>query len=647
MAPQASPCKLALSMPAQDLARPFRDHTAPRLGADRAAFALRLAVALVVVALTAGFGREMVDILAKGGLSVLEIVMAVSFIASFFWIALSAINALAGAAMIATGLAPGPTSRTRHGRPHLGVALLVPTFNEEPNLVFGNAVAVLKALEGHATDHRFSLFILSDTTDPVILAREAEALRAAQMEFGAACPIHYRHRANNIGRKAGNITDWCRGWGGGFDAFVVLDADSLMSDSAIVALADALAADSSVGLIQSVPRLIKAETLFGRMQQFATAAYGLPLAAGQALWSRGEGNYWGHNAIIRTRAFAASAGLPQLPGRRPFGGSVMSHDFVEAALLRRAGWRVRMLPALTGSFEETPPTLVDNALRDRRWCQGNLQHLGVVGAAGLHSVSRFHLLQGVMAYVSSFLWLMFLAAGTALALQAGAMPVDYFPEPYMFFPSWPLIDSERAMTLLLMTIAVLLVPKLAGIAIIIARRKAWSTWGGLAAILGSAMAEIVLSALIAPILMVQNSIALLRTLAGFDTGWRPQQRRAGGLRLGTLVRFHLAETVIGLGLCAAMAAGLTPLWLAPIAVSLAAAVPISALTSIASRRPRSHLFAVPERLDPPHVLQAAMAHGTEIGRAATAAEMPALMSAVGERLGLAGQPPVPARSSTK
>ncbi len=627
MASQASPCKLPLPMPAQDLARPFRDHTAPRPSADRAAVALRLAVALVVVALTAGFGREMVDILAKGGLSVLEIVMAVSFIASFFWIALSAINALAGAAMIATGLAPCPTSRTRHGRPHLGVALLVPTFNEDPNLVFGNAVAVLKALEGHSTGHRFSLFTLSDSTDPVILAREAEALRAAQMEFGAACPIHYRHRANNIGRKAGNITDWCRGWGGGFDAFVVLDADSLMSDSAIVALADALAADSSAGLIQSVPRLIKAETLFGRMQQFATAAYGLPLAAGQALWSRGEGNYWGHNAIIRTRAFAASAGLPQLPGRRPFGGSVMSHDFVEAALMRRAGWRVRMLPALTGSFEETPPTLVDNALRDRRWCQGNLQHLGVVGAAGLHAVSRFHLLQGVMAYVSSFLWLLFLAAGTALVLQAGAMPVDYFPEPHMFFPSWPMIDSERAMTLLLMTIAVLLVPKLAGIAIVIARRRAWSSWGGWGPILGSALAEIALSAVIAPILMVQNTMSLLRTVTGVDAGWRPQRRQAGALRFGVLVRFHIVETLIGLVLCAAMAASMMPLWLAPIAISLTASVPISALTSRVIRRSHSRLFAVPERLDPPHVLQAALAHGAAINRATAAAETPALAAA--------------------
>lgn len=608
------PPESPIAMLPQNLARPFRDDTAPASGPDRQATILRVTVFAVVIALTAAFGREMIDILAKGGLSVLELVMAVSFITSFVWIALAAVNAMAGTVMIASGFGPRMVRARPKPPTPLTVALLVPVHNETPERIFGNAVAMLTALARHPTCHRFSLFILSDTTDPTIAAVERGALDLAARRLPAGCRLHYRHRDSNVGRKAGNVAEWCRRWGGAHDAFVVLDADSLMSENAIVALADALGGDPSAGLVQSVPRLINARTLFGRMQQFATAAYGPLLAAGLALWSRGEGNYWGHNAIIRTRAFAACAGLPRLPGRKPFGGMVMSHDFVEAALLRRAGWRVRLLPQITGSFEETPPTIADSVLRDRRWCQGNLQHLGVVGAAGLHPVSRFHLFQGVMAYVSSLMWMLFLIAGTAVAMRAGAMPVDYFPEPHVLFPSWPIIDWERAMTLLVMTVGVLLTPKLLAVALVGAQREAWSQWGGLRSFVTSAAAEIVLSAAIAPILMVQQTLAVLRSLAGAEAGWAPQRRSAGQVSWPALVRFHAAETVLGIGLCAGMALAVVPLWLMPIAASLVAAVPMSAVTGtvIGRRHILWPLFAVPERLDPPDVLIAAHAHGAAL-----------------------------------
>ena len=606
------PPEARLAMPRQNLTRPFRDSAVPEIGADYAAPAVRALIAGVVIALTAGCGREMVDILAKGGLSVLELVMAASFIASFVWIALSAVSALAGAILIALGLAPGPARRAGAGMPQLTVALLIPTCNEAPDQVFGNAVAMLKALERHPTQHRFSLFILSDSTQPEICAAELKAFAAARGAGAGPGRLYYRRRRCNDGRKAGNIAEWCRRWGGRYDAFLTLDADSVMGARAVAGLTDALAGDPSAALVQSVPQLARSDTLFGRMHEFATAVYGPPLAAGQALWSRGEANYWGHNAIIRTRAFAACAGLPRLPGRRPFGGEVMSHDFVEAALLRRAGWRVRMLPELAESFEQTPPTLVDTALRDRRWCQGNLQHLGVVGAAGLHPVSRFHLLQGIMAYVSSLLWFLFLAAGTAVAMRAGAMPVDYFPEPHVLFPSWPMIDAERAVWLLLVTACVLLVPKIAGIALVAFRGGVRAGWGGMSAFLASALVEIVLSAVIAPILMVQHSLAVVRTIAGIDAGWTPQRRAAGRIRSGALIRFHAAETVIGAGLGAGMLANAIPLWLAPIALSLVFAVAVSALSARAMPRPITRLFAVPWRLDPPPVLTAAYHHGARI-----------------------------------
>ena len=174
--------------------------------------------------------------------------------------------------------------------------------------------------------------------------------------------VHYRRRAENTEKKVGNISDWIENWGAAYDAMVVLDADSLMSASAIRQLAAELAADPDAGLIQSRPMLIGAQTLFGRVQQFSNSVYGWLVAEGLERWSQHEGNYWGHNAIIRTRAFADSARLPHLRCWRGKEHLLLSHDFVEAGMLRRAGWAVRLLPRVVGSYEETPQTLIDLSL---------------------------------------------------------------------------------------------------------------------------------------------------------------------------------------------------------------------------------------------------------------------------------------------
>src|SRR5690606_39026581 len=173
-------------------------------------------------------------------------------------------------------------------------------------------------------------------------------------------------------------------------------------------------------LIQTVPSLVNAQTLMARSQQFAMRAYGQIFGTGLAWWSGGAGNFWGHNAIIRVAAFAAHAGLPELPGKGPLGGHILSHDFVEAALLRRAGWRVEIAPEIEGSYEESPPTLDDLVARDRRWAQGNLQHLKLIGARGLDPASRAHIFSGVMGYASALLWFSLILVSATLAwLVAG------------------------------------------------------------------------------------------------------------------------------------------------------------------------------------------------------------------------------------
>ena len=209
---------------------------------------------------------------------------------------------------------------------------------------------------------------------------------------------------------------------------LILDADSLMTGDTIVRLVAAMEAHPKVALIQTLPIVVNARSLFARWQQFAGRLYGPMLAAGIAWWHGSEGNYWGHNAIIRVRAFAEQAGLPELRGRKPFGGHILSHDFIEAALMRRGGWAIHMAPTLGGSYEETPPSISDFAARDRRWCQGNLQHLALLPTRGFHWVSRLHLLTGIGSYLTAPLWLIFLVFGILVSLQAQFVRPEYFPE---------------------------------------------------------------------------------------------------------------------------------------------------------------------------------------------------------------------------
>jgi membrane glycosyltransferase len=327
-----------------------------------------------------------------------------------------------------------------------------------------------------------------------------------------------------------------------------------------------------VGLIQTAPTITGAATLFARTSQFGVRMYGRVAAAGLAWWAGSEASYWGHNAILRTRAFAAGAGLPILPGAKPFGGHVLSHDVVEAALLRRAGWAVHVTAALDGSCEETPPTILDFIQRDNRWCQGNLQHLRLLGAKGLHPLSRAQLVMGAMAYLSSPLWFMGLVIGLTLQLR---YPVDwssfwYFLKPHV---------SPFMLTSLLSGL-LLIGPKLLGCLLVLRRPGERRAFGGAAAVLKGMALEILLSIALAPILMVANTQAVRQTLRGRDVGWRPQRRVSGGLawrdacRAMTWQMFTGAAFVIALcfrpDLSICFAPIVLPLLLAPVLATVTA-----------------------------------------------------------------------------
>ncbi|MEL7180566.1 MAG: glucans biosynthesis glucosyltransferase MdoH [Pseudomonadota bacterium] len=536
----------------------------------------RIAAFVPALVLTIALTGAITNWLARGGLEVLEILVVALIALTFIWVSLSVSTVLLGLARRV--LYPCFTRHTRGRGAAQDIALLMPIYNEVPWEVFGNASAMLAELAQGQPKDRYTLFILSDTTDPVIAAQERKAYLALRAEALPGFDIYYRRRAQNIDKKTGNLTDWIQNWGAGYEAMLVLDADSLMSGAAIRQLAHELSAHPQAGLIQSFPHLIGAETLFGRMQQFSNAVYGWLLAEGLAVWSQSEGNYWGHNAIIRTRAFADSARLPYMRGARGRRNLILSHDFVEAGMLRRAGWSVRFLPRAGGSFEETPQTLIDYALRDRRWCQGNLQHLRILTARGFHPISRFHLLQGAVAFLLSPAWFVVILMWSAI----GAMPdtVSYFSSANPLQPAWPTAEPIDGLLVLAFIYAMLLMPKIIGTCALGFVGRTRTDYGGWYNLAGTALIEIFWSILYAPVMMVQQTIAVIYAILGWSRAWVPQNRSQTGYSWGQVLRFHWVETVTGALMVAGIALGGVSLWLVPIAVSLVMAAPLSMLSGM-------------------------------------------------------------------
>ncbi|MDE2182111.1 MAG: glucans biosynthesis glucosyltransferase MdoH [Alphaproteobacteria bacterium] len=508
--------------------------------------ALRWLYLGLVLATTASATTRLFNVLRVDGLDAAESAYLLLFAILFTWISASFWLACIGAYARWRGLSAGTLIHPTQGDRQFGgsasrTALLFPVRNEEASRLFAGISAVCDSIRERGAHDHFDVFILSDSNDPDCVAQEQQGWRDLRREIGQG--IYYRHRTDNIGKKSGNIAQFCRNWGRLYDYMVVLDADSLMTGETLVSLVRLMDLNPKSALIQVSPQLVGQDSLFARIQQFASSVYGPIYTAGLALLQGPGGNYWGHNAIIRVAAFMQNCGLPKLPGRAPLGGEIMSHDFVEAALLLRAGWEVHLVTTLDGSYEEPPTTLLDHLARDRRWCQGNLQHLRLIFAQGFRTESRGHFLAGVMSYVSSPLWLALILASIAMMLDpVHVEPVTYFGRYPLI--AWPVSHTTDLLALLGETAGLLYGPKLLGLLLVLRGQETRRAHGGGWKAVVSVALESLFSTLLAPIAMLSQSGFVVRILLGETKGWGVQRRDAGGLGWRLIARVFAVHTLI-------------------------------------------------------------------------------------------------------
>ena len=495
----------------------------------------------------------------------------------------------AGAFLGLRSLGPVPEPETTDGTASPTV-ILVPICNENPVEVRARISAMRQSLRQAGVVADFA--ILSDTSSPDALQAERLALAPLFEDNTSEISVFYRNRTDRHGRKAGNVEDFIAKSGGAYEYAVILDADSLMEGETIKHLIARMDAAPDLGLLQTLPKIVGARSLFGRAMQFSASFHSPVFSRGLARLQGHAGPFWGHNAIARVRALAQCCGLPVLSGPPPFGGTILSHDYVEAALLVRGGWRVEMDPRIEGSFEEGPDNLLAFARRDRRWCQGNLQHMRLLAAPGLHGWSRFVFVQGIMSYLVSVFWAAFLLV-SLLAAATAASP-NYFPDAYQLFPVFPDDRTKEIVGLAIGVVVLLILPKLTILAEAIFIRRAES-FGGALRSFGSVIGETLLTAVIAPIMLMYQTRAVAEVFSGKDGGWPATARGEGRLTLAEGWRAGQWISIFGLAVTAVTfwTAPDLILWLLPVTVPMIVA-PL--LITVTSWPASSSKFTVPHDL---------------------------------------------------
>jgi membrane glycosyltransferase len=559
---------------------------------------LALVAALTLLTATVATGYY-VSILRDDGACMLHVPLLAIFALLYVWIALAFWTATLGFVRELVNIWRARARPAERGAPLGGgsrTAVVMPIHNEEPQQVFAGLAAMWESVQATGQAEHFDFFVLSDTTDPDIWLQEELAWARLVSELGENGRVYYRRRQRNVGHKSGNIAEFCREWGGRYTYMVVLDADSLMAGETLVRMVARMESDPRVGILQVPPTPIDGDTLFSRVQQFAASVYGPVFISGFTACSQGVGNYWGHNAIIRVTPFAECCQLPELPGAPPLGGKILSHDFVEAALMHRAGWKICTASDLGGSYEGCPGTLNAFSQRDYRWCQGNMQHLRLLFASGFRPASRVHFATGVMFYLTSSLWLLWMILGVIEQATRSGAHAGHTP-------------SHVGLGLFVVTMGLLLVPKLWGYLVLLLQPHRMHAHGGILCGGLSVLLETAISVLIAPLLMASHVLFVAATLLGRRVRWTAQPRSEAGLDWRDALDQHGWQANAGLiaALAIALAAPGLFWWFVPVVAGPILAVPLAVLLASSKMGQASRiggLFLISEEADPPPILQA-------------------------------------------
>lgn len=579
----------------------------------RTAVTRRTVFSILALTQTGAFAYYLATtVLPYRGQQPLELAILTLFTILFAWISLGFWTALSGFVVLCLGGDRHAITRSlAPGTPIPGdarTAVVMPIRNEHVGRVFAGLRATYESVARTGALQQFDFFVLSDSSDPDAVTAERQAWLELCLAVEGFGRIFYRWRRHRIKRKSGNVADFCRRWGSQYRYMVVLDADSVMGGECLTTLVRLMEANPDTGIIQTAPRAAGRDTFYARVQQFATRVYGPLFTAGLHFWQLGESYYWGHNAIIRIAPFMQHCALGRLPGRGPLSGEILSHDFVEAALMRRMGWKVWMAYDLPGSYEEVPPNLIDELKRDRRWCQGNLINYRLFLWQGLHPAHRAVFMTGIMAYVSAPLWLLSLAVSTAFIVVQTVIGPEYFVQPRQLFPVWPQWDINAAIGFAIATAVVLFTPKVLGGILAVARGD--HGFAGGPAIGLSVLLEMVFSAVLAPIRMLFHTQFVVAALTGLGAAWKSPPREDAETTWGEALRRHGIHTVLGTtwALAVYWLDGSYAWWLLlPVVGPLALSIPISVYSSRVSlgrTLRRAGLMLIPEEVQPPVELRA-------------------------------------------
>jgi len=542
-------------------------------------------------------------ILGSGGWTAVDVILFVCFVFGTPWTVLGFWNSLIGLWLLhfrKGAVAPYAPAGDDKVPLRIKTAIFMTLRNEDAARAISRFRTVKASVDATGEGAAFGYFVLSDTNNPDVAAAEEQAVAAWQAADPDRERIIYRRRTDNTGYKAGNVRDFCARWGGDYALMLPLDADSLMAGDQIVRLVRMMQAYPKIGILQSLVVGMPSSSAFARIFQFGMRHGMRSYTMGQAWWVGDCGPFWGHNALVRIKPFHDECHLPILPGKPPLGGHVLSHDQVEATLMRRAGYEVRVLPEERGSWEENPPTMLEFARRDVRWCQGNMQYLKLLDLPGLYPMSRFQLVWAILMFLGIPAWTLMIALLPVAAYQSRG--VTDFP-------------VELAIGLYVTFFTMYLMPKIAGLLDAMLTRGGVARYGGWLRFIPSAAIELVFSFLQGAVSTIRTAIFMLGLLFGKSVVWGGQARDAQRLTWAEAAYNLWPQTLFGVIVCGALIAIAPALfwWSLPLTAGYLLAIPFAVVTAephLGLLLQKLGICGIPEDFAPPAEVTAVMGNGT-------------------------------------